>query len=323
MAKTRIQIDRITENTKREKFLNSDKLDNMSLSMKEICDLLSQKNKNFDSKETFLQIIEYVKAYDRLLYGDISSYCFSLKQEEMDNFNGNLIRLVIFTESEDFSTTVNEIKQQYNLKDDELCDKAKRIVIKMYDHVNLASVQLNDLKKDDKDLEIKIEKQLIPVREEIVKDMSAQLISLVAIFTAVAFVVFGGFSSLSSIFSNIKENPEKLIMIVSIWGLAICNIVYILMYSIGHLLKVNKAENDKVSLVPVQLVKWTNLILCSIGAISAWLYFVDINNIGKWFVLFSQKNSVCVSIVGVLIIIVISIIIGVLIFKNKNNNDSK
>lgn len=61
MAKTRIQIDRTTENAKRGKFLNSDKLDDMSLSMKEICDLLSQKNKNFDSKETSYKLSNMLK----------------------------------------------------------------------------------------------------------------------------------------------------------------------------------------------------------------------------------------------------------------------
>ena len=319
--KTKIQINKAFEdNADSKELLNSDKLEQMSLEIKEICELLNKKNKQFDCNDAFTKIIKYVQQYDRLLYGDISSYCFALTQEEMDNFNGNLIRMVIFTDSKDFSNTIEKIKENGIPQGADLCDKAKRIVLKIYDHVNLASAQINDLKKDDKDIEMKIDNQLQPVKSDIIKEMSGQLLSLVAIFTAVAFVVFGGFSSLSSIFSNINENPEKLIMVVSIWGIAICNVIYILMYSIGHLLKLNQPTDKTASLIPINLVKWTNLILCSIGAIAAWLYFLDVNKVSLWFVKYSQTNSKSVSIIGIVVIIAIAIILGIIMFI-KNPKD--
>ncbi len=310
-----IQIDKANNET--NNIFNSKKLDEMSDAMRDICCLLNEKNKDFDCKEAFLKILNYVQTYDRLLYGDISSYCFSLKQEDMDNFSGNLVKMILFTDSDDFSTIVDEIKAKSSPENVELCDKAKRIIIKIYDHVNLASTQLNDLKKDDRDLEKKIDNQLQPVRADIIKEMSGQLLSLVAIFTAVAFVVFGGFSSLSNIFSNINGNTEKLILVVSIWGLAICNTVYILMYSIGHLLNINKRDEEKISLIPANLIKWSNLVLCTIGAISAWLFFADINGIAKWFVIFSKKHDIIVSIIGVILIIGIAIAVGIKLFKPK------
>ena len=323
MSTPNIDISKRNESVNHNDLLNSSKLDSMSLAMRDICNSLNVKSNLFESKNTFLKIIKYVKTYERLLYGDISAYCFSLEQEEMDSFNGNLIQLVMFTDSEGFSKTVEEIKQTGNKDDVELCEKTKRIIIKMYDHVNLASVQLSDLKKDDKELERKVNSKLIPVKEEITREMSSQLIALVAIFTAVAFVVFGGFSSLSSIFSNIKEVPEKLIMIVSVWGLAICNTIFILMYSIGHLLRNNKTEITASSLIPTNLVKWTNLILCSIGAISTWLYFIGVNGIGMWFVNFSQMHAKCVSLLGVAIIITFTVVLSIFMFKKKNNSSKK
>lgn len=46
------------------------------------------------------------------------------------------------------------------------------------------------------------------------KEMNGQLISLVSIFTALSFLIFGGISSLDNIFVGAKDIPVTKLMIV-------------------------------------------------------------------------------------------------------------
>ena len=51
-----------------------------------------------------------------------------------------------------------------------------------------------------------------PFKAELEKEMSAQLLTMVSIFTALAFLVFGGINSLGNIFTNHQIPILKLII---------------------------------------------------------------------------------------------------------------
>ena len=80
----------------------------------------------------------------------------------------------------------------------------------------------------DTDYEKIVDEKMEIVGAKISKEMNVQLISLVAIFTALSFLVFGGISSLDNIFDGAKNIPIlKLIVVGSIWGLC-CLYLYTL-----------------------------------------------------------------------------------------------
>lgn len=302
-----------TENT------NSRIIEEMADEILKICELLSVKNDDFDNSETFIQICNYVQKYDRLLYANISAYCYEMSPNNIDNFIGNIFSLVSFSQSAKYEDAISELKSQGKTENVQLFDRTKRIILKLYDHINLACNQINDLRKSDEDLEILIQKQFSPFKEEIIKEMSTQLISLVAIFTAVAFVVFGGFTSLSSIFSNFSQNSYKLILIVTLWGLAICNVIFILMYCIGYIIRISSTESNYMPVVSLKLVKWTNLILITGGLLSGWLYFIDLENLGGGLVSYIKNHEMIFSPLGVVVILLLFIITAtIMAFKEKS-----
>ena len=74
------------------------------------------------------------------------------------------------------------------------------------------------------------------VEIRLTKEMNTQLISLIAIFTALSFIVFGGISSLDNIFDGVKDIPVTKLMIVgSIWCFCIMNLVFVFMFFVGKL----------------------------------------------------------------------------------------
>ena len=73
-----------------------------------------------------------------------------------------------------------------------------------------------------------IERNIADFKENLTKEMNEQLITLVSIFTALAFLLFGGISSLDNIFSGIdKTSILKLLMIGCIWGICLVNLIFV------------------------------------------------------------------------------------------------
>ena len=101
--------------------------------------------------------------------------------------------------------------------------------------------------------------------------MNTQVISVVAIFTALAFIVFGGISSLSSIIATLASSSkiELIIAVTSIWGIALVDLIYMFIYLI---LKITKPEfNDK------HIRHWIigiNIVLFILLTVSMFIYYV-------------------------------------------------
>ncbi len=72
----------------------------------------------------------------------------------------------------------------------------------------MAQTQYSGLKQTDEEYKRKFQNSITPFQKELMKDMNAQLLTMVSIFTALAFLVFGGISSLGSI-CNIADTLSK------------------------------------------------------------------------------------------------------------------
>lgn len=269
--------------------LTSNIIGEMSSSINDICAILSVESSVFDVKQAFNTVKEYVKNYDRLLYSNISTYCYNLDSQKTDNFLGNLNSLMEYVYSRNYNNGISAETGKGDTKEVELREKTKRIIIKLYDNVNLACAQFSTLRRSEEDLHQAFEREFEPAKEQITKDMSAQLITLVGIFTAIAFLVFGGLSTLTGVFSSLDYPLARLIMIISIWGLTLSNGVFILMSCIDALVR----KSTFTALFRQNLiVQWTNLILLVVFFLSMLIYTIDNRNLGGWMIQFASSHPV-------------------------------
>lgn len=87
---------------------------------------------------------------------------------------------------------------------------------------------------NDKDYEKIVDSKMETAEIKMSKEMNAQLIALVGIFTALSFLVFGGVSSLDNIFLGAKDIPAlKLIICVEqfCYNISIFNGMLDILYS--------------------------------------------------------------------------------------------
>lgn len=189
-------------------------------------------------------------------------------------------------------------------------ERSRKVVLKMYDHVNLAKRQYNELKESDDDFEIKFKKSFQNHQIELTREMSNQLVTLVGIFTAIAFVVFGGISSLDNIFqSGMSDIPLLRLMILGIiWALCMTNLVYIFLFCVGKITKLSfkSSENPKDNLVKkYPIIFWSNYLFLGLLLILSWIYYLYKNNYLRWLNNMANQNSLLITVIGFLIIVVV------------------
>lgn len=261
-----------------------------------ICNSLSRDTSRYDPEKTIHSLKAYVNKEERLLYSEISNYIFSLDDDAIGRFVTNLEKLVEY-----FSSLSNN---------DEKCE---RIVFKLYDHSQLAIAQTRNLVKDDDDFQRMIENRLNPVYaqfdkavEQAKKDVNSQLISLVGIFTALSFLIFGGINSLDNIFSGLTNLPIlKLMIIGCVWGLCILNLVFVFMYFIAKITGTSIKTNHRPSANFIQRYPffiWSDFLIFITMLICSWMYYIDEKDIGGWFVNMGKRNQTVICIAGFVII---------------------
>ncbi len=286
MSSTSIRIDKTT---KKIGSRIDDRLitDEMSEKITEICNLLYDDSNEFKEEKAFAKIFQYIKEYKRLLYSQISNEvyaCFNERTtEEASNKLGTMIsnieKVVAYTGTQRYKEKKAKEKQVDAQK---LYEDTEKVLIKIWDHVNLAQTQYSGLKQTDEEYKRKFDKSITPFKEELVRDVNAQLLTMVSIFTALAFLVFGGISSLGSIFSNHELPVLKVIIIGCVWGFCLINLVFIFLFCIGKMtgFSFKSSEDSNVNIIQkYPIVWWTNLIILFILFQTIWAYYVRTENI--------------------------------------------
>lgn len=241
-------------------------LDKMSRSTESLCHELSSDSIKFDKEHFIENVKRYVDNYNRILYSSITSYIFQMGDEDHTRFFTNIdsVREYVFGD---------EYKEKYLTCDRDRNDyeKIKLIVLKIWDHSNLADRQYNSFENNRGYFEHLVEDQLKNTENKIIQSMNTQVISVVAIFTALAFIVFGGISSLSSIITTLaRSNEVELIIVVAcIWGIALVDLIYLFIYLI---LKITKPDfKDKYIKNWIILI---NIVLFILLIINIFIYYV-------------------------------------------------
>lgn len=279
---------------------------------------LSVNSNEFNAEVSFEKLCKYLKSYDRLMYAPISNAIYSLYNDGKNNdLDGTLI-----TNVESLAAYIDDGKS-FDNEDDK--KKFVNAVAKLWDHINLASQQYLSLKQTDREFNEKFEKNFKDkfgsYKEEIMRDMNSQLLTMVSIFTALAFLIFGSISSLDNVFS-INNIPLLKVMIAGlIWGLCVLNLVFVFLYCVSKMtnlkIKTNANDNDTF-FKKYPLVIFVNIVLISILICFIWVYFLQINGVAKWFISPNIKSMALIGSCAVLGLIILALFCIIKLIRNHS-----
>lgn len=325
MAEPRRPLNRIDKGEK-QILPKNNQIDIMTEKMQEICNSLLEDK--FDVAKTTKSLIDYLDKHERILYSPISNVIYHCYDEEnvktagerVGTISSNLEAMFAYTETDEYKNSIRTGRIKKKAYQD-----APKTILKLWDHVNLAQQQYVILRQSDEEYQKKFETSIEPFKQEMTKDLTAQLLTIVGIFTALAFLVFGGISSLDNIFSNIELPIFKLLIVGSVWGLCILNLVFVFLFCVGKMTKMSfsSIQNQEATIFQKYLIVWwSNFMVCSILAMSMWGYFITQGNIHSWLNDFSQNNKGLVSIGGTVVIFLAIIILGVVLLKKIRITDN-
>ena len=291
-----------------------DYIDRMSKAMDELCELLSADYEEFKEEEFFQQFSSYIENNsNRLLYTSVTNAIFN-NYDSTGTFQTNLEKVIIFSNN-------NVPKKPQEIKEHE---RVQRALMKLWDHINLAVRQYELFNKNDEHYSLIAEEKMKNVEIRLTKEMNMQLISLIAIFTALSFIVFGGISSLDNIFLGVKDIPvTKLIIVGTIWCFCIMNLVYVFMFFIGKLtgLSIKSASKADANIVQqYPLIWWCNWVLVVILALSSWAYYIKCEGFSNEIHMILSQHPTIYFIIGTIVILVLAFCIGIKIYLFSKRN---
>ena len=183
-----------------------------------ICKALTLETQKYAPQKTVENIDAYISSpnkLDRILYSEISSFVFSLEMEERGVFATNLEKLLLY--SLDDNNNVNE--------------DSKRIIIKIYDHFQLALHQIENVNNI---FASSIEEAKENLKKEI-KGVEKEYISILGIFAAIVLAFVGGITFSTSVLQNISSvSVFRLLLIVDFLAFVLINIIRKLQVQVGH-----------------------------------------------------------------------------------------
>lgn len=282
-----------------------------------ICDAIAGTTQMFNAQDACVMVQSYAEEYGRWFYSDITNYLFAIDENDQTTFFSNLEEMLKFSHTGYSSGGEKENSEEL-----------QRMIDKLWDHSNLAQRQKEIIGKKESDIKRLMELVVTPQMMEFREKMSKELISLIAIFTALSFIVFGGISSLDNIFDGVVSVPIiQLVIVGCIWGLCMLNLVFVFMFLISKLtgLPMKSDDSPEASLSKkYPFLTWSNFFLLLILTISSWLYYIDYSNTGSWIIEWSRSHSVCSTVIGGLVIAVIfGFTAGALLKKGGSNANRK
>lgn len=255
-----------------------DKRSEMEAEMMAIISQISIPSSKFGDKEcseVVSKIKQYVEKHERILYTTISNRIFAYQKNDV---NSDIVGEIV--SNLDFL-----VKYCYknNLDSDSNSVGVFRNILKLWDHVNLAQQQYQKLHISDKEYQEKFERQMRIEKEKLYHDINSHMVTMIGIFTALSFVIFGGINSIETAFSGMTDTPlSKLMVIGCIWSFGLLNLVYIFLYCIAKLNNLNFKNNEKVPTNYAQkyhFIVIPNAVIVTLLILSLWIYFVMSNSL--------------------------------------------
>lgn len=284
------------------------KYNNAMAEMTLIFNQINQPTYSFNPANLDNSISEYVKKYNRIFYSRISELVYEYSLKEIFNATDA---------SNNLLETINYVNSISSVNSTQEADRVK-IYWKIIDHLKLAKQQYEKLHEDDTEFNKWFNSKIA----ESTREISAQLVSLVGIFTALAFLIFGSISSLNSIFGQMSETPVfKLLIAGCVWGIGITDAVFVFLFCIGKMTGLSFKSNMSTTATIFQrypIVCWTNCILILMLFVFMILYYLTNYEIDYYFILLIRAHPVrTVAISAFVILVIICSIVSWLVKASK------
>lgn len=121
------------------------------------------------------------------------------------------------------------------------------IISNLTDHKEMAS-RISKLQNKVSEFESMFDKQIIYIENEIKKNVYSEFITILGIFTAITFAIFGGMNLLNDLFKNIGSTQASLgqtLILAAIFGLFMWGITELLFYWISKIKGITDSTKDK------------------------------------------------------------------------------
>lgn len=265
---------------------------------------------SFKPETSVAEIQEYLNHYGRFLYSVISKYIFTLSTEKEGLFVTNLDALDVY------------IREHHDSIDEDI----KLGIIKFWDHVHLALYQCDNLRQGEEEFRSQFKKNIPLIKDDVYDDlrefkssMITQLIALIGIFTAMAFLVFGGMNSLDNIFDGVRNFPVVVLsMIGSLWGMVMINLIFVFMAFVSKLTDKPLVSKSGDGINVIKMVKLINAVIGFILCISVWVYIIQYLGAANMLKNLYAVHPIKVVFISAAVIVVGFIVILLKIFFNTD-----
>ena len=214
--------------------VRQDHLQDMQNAMKNFFNILMIDNEKFSEVRAFDVLYRYIISYDRILYSTVSNIIYECNRDvsNKDKFGtilSNVEKMVLYVENP--SNIASLVDACETKEKREAVYDTQKAVWKIWDHINLAHQQYSVFWQSEDEYDRRFETRILKFQEKITNEMSGQLLTMVGIFTALAFLIFGSISSLESIFAGMSETPVlKLMLAGCIWSLGLLNLIFVFLF---------------------------------------------------------------------------------------------
>ncbi|MGL2680498.1 hypothetical protein E5E36_07225 [Helicobacter pylori] len=211
--------------------------------------------------------------------GDLSSQTDQIIKDLKEIYQGEYrhkyskITTIILNSTRDreqaFMTLTQNIRtlKEIQDKDNKEVESIKPKLEKLYDHMNLECIRLQDFDEKMskvKDVSIKLEKELNKNYEKLSEELNkqqTQYITILGIFASIVLTFVGGLAFSTSVLSNIdKANAYRLVFVMAFIALFFGNILYLL-FSFLSKISLSKEKKDEQENFCKKPMFWFNLIV--------------------------------------------------------------
>jgi len=274
----------------------------MQESIKKLCKGLLINSQKFDAEKWLSELKDYIKSYDRLLYSTISNIIFELSEEQFGIFMTNL------------DSVVEAVMQPSTTQ--AITGQQKKVVLKFYDHANLAHCQFVMFSNRKEEIGQIIDSKIAPAVTKITREMTSQLVGLVALFTALAFIVFGGITSLNGILESVQKINSTLQTVISflLWTFAMLNFLFAFMYFVMRIVGCyHKSYSARNIVQRHPFICVCDGLLFSVILLCCGFLFAKEHGIGSFFILYLTSHEKETFWIGLIVILLIIILVWHLI----------
>lgn len=309
---TKINLNKTTSADENAIILHN-KTQEMERSIREFFLILDVANNEFDVNAAFNYLFTYRLTHDRILYSTISNIIYAYEDakdsvNKADRILVNVDKLLNFSFQED---NIQKMKENFDeIEAKRAIEAAQRSVLKIWDHVSLAHHQYTMLKQTDEEYDLKFKTRIASFKEELSKELNSQLITMVGIFTALAFLIFGSISSLDGIFENNAIPLFRVTIIGLIWGICVLNMIFVFLFCIGKMTNLNfKSNRDpKASIFQrYPVVWWSNYTLIVLLLLAFWGYFLQKSDVAPTIVSYCNNNAMITFGIGSFVVFLLSV----------------